>query len=422
MRAYEFIKNVLCLNLSQCPSHSDTINESVNLRDITQMSPGKEIQIDIGNLFLDEAKGQDKGANGRIAEYFCALSLAQMLQNNGLRVNTSLSNLKHLATTEIEKYQQSLTSQQINVAKDAGIKMGESMAQSILANGRDLVFSEFSFIPQKHSYDIEPTGAQQSKGSSDDLAIVITEDSTGTIFKKILISLKVYGGTESSQGSNSSMPLLYHLFINKDEKLNKQTFIEYFGEKGIEFVNTLEDVKMAAREFYDSPQGQELNKAKEQDRLSRGKSLKASKVKFDGNYLRSSEVGQHYQNTRGYRSEHKLSKLFVELYNQGKKNLNSGEWKSFNEAFKQAIGFDDVITYKAICDMNGVTDIVSSATSPSYQQMYKALENQIDVILTSKENSGTIGVEIKYKDLVLKSLSCSMWKEGTLQFKFDSHG
>jgi hypothetical protein len=52
--------------------------------------------------------------------------------------------------------------------------------------------------------------------------------------------------------------------------------------------------------------------------------------------------------------------------------------------------------------------------------MYRALENQIDVVLTSSGESGGIGVVLKYGDTVLDSLSCSIWKEGTIQFKFDS--
>jgi len=396
-------------------------NNDPLIQKINDLSFGQSTSINLGELFLDEALGQDKGANGRIAEYSCALTLANTLVSNGLRVTSDIGKLKDMADNEVVKYNKSLGADQIRIAIDAGVKMAESMAKSIMNNGKDLVFTEYQFVPKKHSYDIEPTGAAQSKGSTDDLVIHIKEDNTDTVVKKILLSLKVSGGPANSQGSKNPMPLLWKMFVDPQAKTVKASdFVTVFGEKGKEFVEALEDFKNAGREFLQSPEGQNYAKEKEQDRLQRGKSSSSSKVSANGNFFRSKEAGDYFTKTRGHKSEHNLSKLFVELYEHGRKNLNGGDWKKFNEGFKQAIGFDDVITYKAICDKQGVSEIVSSATSQSYQKLYQALENEIDVVLSHRPNSGGIGVTLTYKGQVIDSLSCSIWKDGTIQFKFDS--
>jgi hypothetical protein len=388
---------------------------------VDKLKFGQEIKMSLNDFGLSEAKGQDKGANGRIAEYACAFQLAHLLRANGLNVRSDVERLKDLAELEAEKYSKSLTPQEIQVAIQAGNKMAESMFNSIIDNGKDLVFTNYEFIPQQHDFEITPTGAAQNKGSTDDMVIEVSKDGNKEVAKRILLSLKVSASEATSQGSKSPLPLLWHLFVDPSKKTVKaKDFIEVFGPKGKEFVDALTDFKNAGREFLKSPEGQEWAKAKEQERIGKGKSAKSVKVKADTNFFRSKEVGDYYTKTRGYTSEHKLSKLFVELYENGKKNLNGGDWKRFNEGFKQAIGFDDVITYKAICNKQGVTNIVSSATSPAYQAMYRALENQIDVVLTSSGESGGIGVVLKYGDTVLDSLSCSIWKEGTIQFKFKS--
>ena len=399
------------------------VNESENslANTVDKLKFGQEVKMSLSDFGLSEAKGQDKGANGRIAEYACAFQLAHLLRANGLNVLSDVEHLKELAGEEALKYSKSLTPQEIQIATQAGYRMAESMFNSIINNGKDLVFTEYEFIPQQHSFKIEPTGAAQTKGSTDDMIIHVIKDGPKEVAKKILLSLKVSASKANSQGSKGPLPLLWKLFVDPSKKTVKaKDFIDVFGPKGKEFVDALEDFKNAGREYLKSPEGQEWAKAKEQERLGRGISAKKAKVTASGNFFRAKEVGDYYTKTRGYKSEHKLSKLFVELYEHGKKNLNGGDWKRFNEGFKQAIGFDDVITYKAICDKQGVTDIVSSATSPAYQAMYRALENQIDVVLTSSGESGGIGVVLKYGDTVLDSLSCSIWKEGTIQFKFDS--
>ena len=408
MRLFEFAEKIVETN-------QDLVN------DIDRLNFGQEIEMSLNEFGLAEAKGQDKGANGRIAEYACAYFLAAALKQAGLRVSSNVEQLQQLARAEAKKYEKSLTPQEIQLATQAGNRMAESMYNSIFNKGKDLVFTEYEFIPEQHTFDIEPTGAAQNKGSTDDMIIHVTKDDARTVAKKILLSLKVSAGKQNSQGSKGPLPLLWKMFVDPAQKTVKaDDFIKVFGAKGKEFVDALEDFKNAGREYLKSPEGQDWAKAKEQERIGRGKSPAKAKVTASGNFFRAKEVGDYYTKTRGYKSEHKLSKLFVDLYNHGKVNLNGGDWKQFNEGFKQAIGFDDVITYKAICNKQGVSEIVSSATSPAYQSMYRALENKIDVVLTANESSGGIGVKLTYGNTVLDSLSCSIWKEGTIQFKFDS--
>jgi hypothetical protein len=376
--------------------------------------------VNISDFPVLEAKGQDKGANGRIAEYSCAYYLASELKNAGIKVTSNIPVLKELFLNEIKKYEKSLTAEQIQLASDAGKKMAESMYLSLINNGKDLVFTEYEFKTESHSFDIEPTGASQNKGSTDDLVIHIKKDNSEEVAKKILLSLKVSANSTNSQGSKGPIPLLWKMFVDPSTKTVKPAdFISIFGEKGREFVDALADFKNAGREFLRSPEGQSWAKEKEEERLARGKSPSSAKVKADTNFFRAKEVGDYFTKTRGIPNEHKLSKLFVELYEHGKKNLNGGDWKKFNEGFKQAIGFDDVITYKAICDKSGIK-VETSATSDAYKKLYMALENKIDVVLTYRPDSGGIGVILKYDNIIIDSLSCSIWKDGTIQFKFDS--
>lgn len=388
---------------------------------INTLGFGQSSKINLGKIAMTEAKSQQKGANGRIAEYACAYFLAAGLQKAGLRVRTDINQLQKLAQAEQAKYAKDLTPQQIQLAVDSGNAMAEDMFNNIVNNGKDLVFVNYEFKPEQHSFDIEPTGAQQSKGTSDDMIIHVYKDGPEEFTHKVLISLKVYAGTESSQGSKSSKNALYKIFSDPTkDKVKPAEFIQVFGDKGREFLEAMDEFKNFGRDvWWNSPEGQAYRKekiAQGSDPKKYGPGAKKPGV----NQLRAAALGDYFIKHKGYTPEHKLSQLFVDLFEYGKVNLNQGDWKRFNEGFKQAIGFDEVITYKAVCDAQGVSKVVNSGTSKAYQQMYQALNNNIDVVLTHRPGSSGIGVEIKYGDVVIKSLSLAMWKDGTIQFKFNS--
>jgi hypothetical protein len=379
---------------------------------------GQEQTINLSGMSMNEAgiKTSNKGGNGRIAEYSCAYYLAAGLKNFGLRVNTDIETLQQLSRTEIAKHKNTLSEQKIQIAIDAGNQMAKSMYESIINKGVDLVFTNYEFVAEQHSYDIEPTGAKQGKGSTDDMVVYIKKDNDEVAIHKILLSLKVSADSGSSQGSKAPVPLLMKMF-GPGSNDNVDDFIKLFGPKGKDFVDAIEEFKATTKEFWNSPEGLDYRNAK----IAGGSNPKKYNTKSpDSNQYRSQAAGDYFAAKRGYPNEHRLSKLFVALFDQGKVNLNQGDWKKFNEGFKQAIGFDDVITYKAICNSQGVSSVVSSATSPAYQTMYRALNSKIDVILTARPNSGSIGVEVKYGDTILRSLSCGIWKDGTIQFKFNS--
>lgn len=365
------------------------------------------------------AKSQQKGANGRIAEYACAYNLAELLTNANLTVVSDIDQLKKLSLDEQQKYSNHLTAHQIKLAVDSGTAIAQDIFNNIQNNGKDLVFVEYDFVADQHSYDIEPTGAKQNKGTSDDMVIHLCNTITQSTHK-ILISLKVHAGTSSSQGSKSSVTSLYKMFVDPTrKKVKEEEFGEFFGTTGNEFVNSINEFKKFGRsEWWNSSQGQQYR----QDKLALGSNPKSygPTAKNPGtNQLRSSALGEYFAQHKGYISEHRLSQQFVESFNYGKRKY-TGTWQQFNQGFKQAIGFDEVITYKAVCNDQGVTGVVNSATNPAYQQVYRALNSKIDVDLTYKPNSSGIGVEIKHDNIVIKSLSLAMWKEGTIQFKFDS--
>ena len=89
--------------------------------------------------------------------------------------------------------------------------------------------------------------------------------------------------------------------------------------------------------------------------------------------------------------------------------------------FKKLAGFDDVVTYNAIADKKGVvTEVVNSNVSSGYKKILNALKDDCDIILRHRKGTGSIDVDIVHGSDIIKSLSLTMWKDGTIQFKFDS--
>jgi hypothetical protein len=364
------------------------------------------------------ARGQDKGANGRIAEYACCLFLAIRLSQAGLGVRNNLDQLQALLDQEISKYDRSLSTEQINLAVQAANAMGQHMFDCILDHGTNLIFVDYDFHARDHEFEIEPTGAAQNKGTTDDMIIHVFKNAQPV--HQVRLSLKVGATTENSQGSKSAIPALYKMFVDPQVKrVNKKQFVGKFGTKGQEFVDLITEFKRAGKEYWATAEGQAWAQAKYQERLARGKDPKKARVKCDGNFLRSQVVGDYYIKTRKQVPEHQFSQLFVELYNQAKQQMTPADWSRFNAGFAQAIGFDDVITYKTICNKNGI-QVISSSTNRAYQQMYRVLSEPIDVLLEHRPASSGVGVRVRYKDSELKSLSLSVWKDSTIQFKFDS--
>jgi len=397
------------------------------LKIINSLGFGKSASIPLGAISLNEATKQTKGGNGFVAEYVCAYELAKKLDGVGLKVTSDIEKLKSEMKTKTKQFSDAgLDSTQIRRATNQGEAIAESMFQSIIKNGEDLVFVDYKFKHGDHSYEVRPTGADTGKVTADDIELIVTKESKGRVETKILVSLKAYASSNTSLGSNSSVASLQKMFIGGEKQQRNATtdaaFVKAFGALGKEMLDALEDYKNEASGFMKSNK----KPAKELRAYWDAKGKKASKkTGLYPNNLRAQEVGDNYTKKRGYKQEHKLSEIFVKLYNKGKTSVRkNGKESTLRKGLMEILGVDtSVVTYNAIANAEGVvTEVVNSNVSDSYRRLYLAIMNGADVNLTTVNRNGksTIKVEVVYKGEKINGLTMSMWKDGTLQFKFDS--
>ncbi len=381
---------------------------------------GQSTEISLKYFRLNEAaekNKKDKGNNGLLAEYECCYVLANSLKEVGLKINTDISKLKSLRDEKVKFYGSGLSKTEIQRGLNQGKAIAESMFASITDNGKDLIFTSYEFIAEEHSFDVIPTGANTSKGSTEDMKIVVSKMKSKDVTEEIKISLKAYEGSGTSQGSKSSTAALSRMFMGKD-KVSTAEFEKHFGKKGKEFTKLLTDFKDVGKEFYLDTPGKKIIKQAQEKRKKQGK-------KFTGvaNKLRKGELAAYYMDRRGTRATYPLAKTFVELYNKGYKDLKSdSQWKIFADGIMFAAGFDGITVYNAIADKKGVvTEVVNSNTSSAYSKLYEAFRKGAKVVLKHKPNSSGITVEVHHGNEVLKSLSLSMmYGDGTIQFKMNS--
>lgn len=389
---------------------------SVIIEAFKSLKFGQSRKISISDYnTISEAKSQDKGVNGLIAEYICARSLAEKLSKAGLSVVSDINHLASLESQAIKRLGSNISAGELSRAINQGEAIATSMYESIIKDGQDLIFVDYNFVSTNHSFDIVPTGASTTKGSSSDMSVIIRKKGRNEVLHEVLVSLKAYAGKTTSQGSNSSANALFQMFANVNNKrITKSEFINIFGSKGNEFYEALELFKMTGDEYLNSSEGAELR----QYYINKG----IKNPKTAGNVARKQAIGDYFVKKHGYKQEHKLAELFVKLFDSNKNKLKlQGDYNNFSEAFKKIIGFDDVTTYNAIADKNGVIqEVVNSNVSGEYRKMYEAIKNKADVNLIHKEGTGSITVEVSWDNTVLRSLSLNMWKDGTIQFKFTS--
>lgn len=386
---------------------------------------GSSTTIKLGIIDLSEESNM-KGANGLIAEYVCAYELATTLQSSNLEVTSDISELQLLMNQKIKQFEDDgLDSAQTQRAINQGKAIAQSMYESIIADGKDLIFTEYQFRKGDHSYDVIPVGADTSRSGGEDMELVVTKKGADEVSKRILVSLKAYAGSKTSLGSNTATASLRQLFLSDTKKSKKQVqkeFLDFFGPLGEEMLDSLEDFKNLGIEYMNSnePGAQDLRD------YWNGKGKKPNKKGLYSNNLRRKELGDYYAQQRGIKHEHKLSKLFVELYNTGKTKLKkSGDQNKFRVAMMRILGVDDsVVTYNAIANSDGhVSEVVNSNVSDSYRRLYSAIANGADVQLSLRDGKGgstAIEVVVDYEGQIINGLKLAMWKDGTIQFSFDS--
>ena len=185
-----------------------------------------------------------KGANGLLAEYHCALRLVELLEADRLTILSCKKDLGRLVAAQDEKYSGELSAPQMKRAANQGAALGEYIHSQLSRTPGNLGLPvRLSLLD--HAVEILTTGHDTSKASSADIEILLRHTSSGHEHR-LPISLKAYAGTTTSLGSKSAIPSLGRLFLSKP-KPTETEFLECFGEPGKQFCDLLRDFKAVAK-------------------------------------------------------------------------------------------------------------------------------------------------------------------------------
>jgi hypothetical protein len=356
-----------------------------------------------------------KGANGLVAEYECAVALCDGLASAGFQCVTDRVQLEFDRDSAIERVANELSAAQIARAGNQGRALAGHIVEGVVRDTARLGLPDLSSSSLKSAQvAVELVGHQTNSGSSADLLIdfVWTERKI-----EIPISLKAYGERPASLGSKGARASLARAFMG-DAKVSDQDFQEYFGEPARIFMATLADFKAAASEFYASSEGTAFVKAyQERKRL-------ASTAKVN-NPLRRKEVGDYFARTRGFVSEHRFAELYSQMWLLGMDRVDSGgepAWGRFLEGFRFLIGMDeDILTLNAVAeDSTGtVLRVENSFMSDTYTDIRRALVNGCSVELLGRPRSSTLKVRLIAGQHKVDALTLAVWKDATIQFKLN---
>lgn len=352
-----------------------------------------------------------KGANGLIAEYECAMQLHAFLSRTA-QCTPAYQDLNFLRDQEVGKFAKELTAEQIDRAKAQGLALAVYLAKTIDSVPSDLGLpADFSI--QKYScVEIRPTGHLTSKGSSSDLHLSFHSSEKRI---ELPISLKAYRGTTSSLGSKGAQASLTRMFLGRPN-VTEDEFVGFFGEPAREFLQKLSRFKAVSKEFYiHSEEGRLL--------LQQYRARKENPEAKVNNPLRRKELGDYFFKVEGYKSEHEFARLYVAMFDHGFKRVkDTSNWNPFIEGVKFVLGIEnDILTLNAVAGDDGkVTRIINSHTSETHGMLRKVLVPGCEFHLKHKPESSMVGVEIVHDSIRFTALNLAVWKDATIQFKIDS--
>ncbi len=306
-----------------------------------------------------------------------------------------------------------LSAAQINRAFEQGDALARYIFDGITREPTRLGIAADAFRLAEITIDVLPTGHLTSSGSSADLRLGFYVGEVETLV--LPISLKAYKGSVASLGSKGARASLCRFFLN-EERVTDATFVEYFGTAAESFVQTLADFKRAATEFYVSAEGLAFI-----DEYERRKGYR--KV---NNPLRRKEVGDHFERTRGFKSEHRFADLYVQMFQHGMNSVvthdSTEEWHRFIRGARFVLGMEnDILTLNAISNDLGVVEKVeNSHLSDAYAALRRVLAPGCVFVLAHKPGSSIIGVRVRRGPDTVRCLTLAIWKDATIQFKLDS--
>lgn len=352
-----------------------------------------------------------KGANGIIAEYACAMHLHAALENGGYEVLSSGKILRGLLDSKIAQFSGELRADQVARARRQGESLGSYIFRALVEDPDSLMLPA-GFVASDYSHEVLTTGHMTIKDDSSDVLIKMSHRKKAGVLLECPISLKAYRGTTTSQGSKGGKAALTRLFLFK-EKVPDEEFIATFGAPARRYLEHLSLFKKIAKEFYESSAEGKAFIAAYQARKGAG-----AKV---NNPLRRKELGDYFLAKTGELSEHTLAKMYVTLFNDGFRRLGGETAKlRFSDALRFILGIESqFVTLNAICLEDGPVKVENSVTSGQHARLHRILAGDYTVRFKHKQGSSIISVDF-VSQTETETLSLAVWKDGTIQFKMDS--
>jgi hypothetical protein len=368
-------------------------------------------RADVGSLRAEKEVLHQKGANGLLAEYYCAWRLAECCEAIAVAVSPSAAKLREVVVDQEKKYVGELDTSQLRRAENQGEALGDYLFENLRCAPSQLGLpGQFSLAEQRLT--ISSTGHDTSKSHSADIELRFCRNGGGGV-TNLAVSLKAYASTTTSLGSKAAVASLGRLFLGQ-RKPSEAALIACFGSPAKDFLKLLADFKAVAREFYqDSDEGRAFV---EEYYIRKG-------TRRVNNRLRRKELGDYYARKRGFASEHKFAVLFAEMFAAGYAHVvKEGRWEEFVDALAFLWGMEgDILTLNAVAGEDGrVTHVENSLLSTVHGRLRRALRPGVVVELISTRESGTLRVRVVNEDEVIENLTLSIWKDATIQFKLTS--
>lgn len=357
-----------------------------------------------------------KGANGLVAEYECAVVLVDILTRDGYQVDADPEQLLGARDEAIARVANELSSEQITRARTQGHALAQHISEGIQSKPVQLGLADCSPLELRSAaISVELVGSQTNSGTSADLKVdfVWPQRQLG-----VPISLKAYGRRPASLGSKGMKASLTRAFLG-EAKISDQRFSDFFGDPALQYLELLQDFKAAAHEFYASPEGSAFVRAY-QTRKGLPTTAKVN------NPLRRKEVGDYFARSRGFVSEHRFASLYSLMWSSGMSHIEEegeGAWARFLEGFRFLVGMDDdILTLNAVADdtSGAILRVENSYLSDTYADIRRALAPGCLVSLEGRPNSSILAVTLSFEDLTVNALSLAVWKDSTIQFKLNS--
>lgn len=350
-----------------------------------------------------------KGANGLIAEYQCALALAEALATLDIEVEQSQDDLRSSLGEAVARVANELTPAQVARAKNQGIALGNYLFDSLISNPSAIGADIDTSLQRLTSVSIELTGHSTNSGDPSDIVLTANGETYQVV---IPVSLKAYKSGTVSLGSKSARASLTRLFLGEN-RVSDAEFIDFFAEAGSSFLALYEDFKAASSEFYASAEGEEF--------VDRYEARKGSRKV--NNPLRRKEVGDYFESTRGFKSEHRFADLYIDMHEVGlsKVDVTHEHAEQFVRELRFILGSPEILALNAIAGDDGkVVDVHNSLSHPAYQRLNSVLRPGVQLDLKKRERSSIVTVELRRGNVFSTDLSLAIWKDATIQYKLEA--